>query len=248
MILLIQFFLAHIIGDFFLQPDKWVKEKKLHRLKSIYLYLHVSIHFILILAITGNIAFWKIALIISAIHLVIDGAKLYWQKEGTLRTWFFADQLLHIATIFIVWSFQEKMIPDLHVLCKKEWLVPVTAILFVLNPASFIIKTAISKWTPHGIGQDPGETTTGEATTADTSLENAGRLIGIMERLLVLVFVFLGKWEGIGFLLTAKSVFRFGDIKDARSMKLTEYVLIGTFLSFGIAIMTGLIALQLLAK
>jgi hypothetical protein len=66
--------------------------------------------------------------------------------------------------------------------------------------------------------------------------------------LLVLVFVFLGKWEGIGFLLTAKSVFRFGDIKDARSMKLTEYVLIGTFLSFGIAIMTGLIALQLLAK
>jgi hypothetical protein len=243
MILLIQLFLAHILGDFFLQPDKWVKEKKRHRLKSIYLYLHGSIHFILILAITGNIAFWKIALIISGIHLVIDGAKLYWQKEGTLRTWFFADQLLHIATIFIVWSFQEKIIPDLHILYNKEWLVPVTAILFVLNPASFIIKTAISKWTPHGIGQDPGE-----RTTPDTSLENAGRLIGIMERLLVLVFVFLGKWEGIGFLLTAKSVFRFGDIKDAKSMKLTEYVLIGTFLSFGIAIVTGLIGLELLAK
>jgi hypothetical protein len=241
--LLIQLFLAHIIGDFFLQPDKWVNDKKRHKLKSIYLYLHASIHFLLILAITADMAFWKIALIISAIHLVIDGAKLYLQKEGTLRTWFFADQLLHIATLLIVWSFQEKIIPDLHFLSNREWLVPVTAILFVLNPSSFLIKTAVSKWTPHHIGQGPGE-----RAAIDPSLEKAGRLIGMMERLMVLVFVFLGKWEGIGFLLTAKSVFRFGDIKDAKSMKLTEYVLIGTFLSFGIAILTGLIGLQLLTK
>ena len=76
MIILIQLFLAHIIGDFFLQPDKWVKEKKKLKLKSIYLYLHVFIHFVLILIIVGNINFWKSALVITVSHLIIDGIKL----------------------------------------------------------------------------------------------------------------------------------------------------------------------------
>ena len=43
-------------------------------------------------------------------------------------------------------------------------------------------------------------------------------------------------WEGIGFLLAAKSVFRFGDLNNSKDRNLTEYVLIGTLLSFGIAI------------
>jgi hypothetical protein len=46
------------------------------------------------------------------------------------------------------------------------------------------------------------------------------------------------------FLLAAKSIFRFGDLKKVKDRKLTEYVLIGTLLSFGIAILVGLIALQ----
>ena len=44
----------------------------------------------------------------------------------------------------------------------------------------------------------------------------------------------------VGFLLAAKSIFRFGDLKEAHDIKLTEYVLIGTLLSFGIAIITAL--------
>jgi hypothetical protein len=55
----------------------------------------------------------------------------------------------------------------------------------------------------------------------------------------------LGRWEAIGFLIAAKSVFRFGDLKDSRNRKLTEYILIGTLLSFGIAIVTGILTLYL---
>ena len=76
------------------------------------------------------------------------------------------------------------------------------------------------------------------------SLESAGKLIGMLERVLVFVFIYMGRWEGVGFLLAAKSVFRFGVLKDAHSMKLTEYVLIGTLLSFGIAIVIGIIILK----
>jgi len=50
-----------------------------------------------------------------------------------------------------------------------------------------------------------------------------------------------GHFEAIGFLLAAKSIFRFGDLKEAKDRKLTEYVLIGTLLSFGLALLTGLL-------
>lgn len=39
----------------------------------------------------------------------------------------------------------------------------------------------------------------------------------------------------------AKSVFRFSDLKEAKDRKLTEYILTGTLLSFGIAMFTGVL-------
>jgi hypothetical protein len=240
MILLIQLFLAHILGDFFLQPAKWVRDKKHKRLRSIYLYIHVLIQFLLILIVTGDTGLWKIALLISLSHLVIDGIKLLAQKESDSRAWFFADQLLHLVLLLIVWVLQDKVIVDIHVLWNRTNLILITAVLFLLNPASIVIKTVISKWTP-----GRGEHTAAATANIYRSLENAGQLIGMIERVLVLIFIFVGRWEGVGFLLAAKSVFRFGDLKDARDTKLTEYVLIGTLLSFGMAIVTSLLTLAL---
>ena len=73
------------------------------------------------------------------------------------------------------------------------------------------------------------------------SLPNAGKYIGMIERVFVLIFILLGRWEAIGLLITAKSVFRFNDLKESNNRKLTEYILIGTLLSFGFSIVTGLI-------
>lgn len=66
--------------------------------------------------------------------------------------------------------------------------------------------------------------------------------IGIIERLLVLIFVLIDAVEAIGFLLAAKSVFRFGDLRDGTDRKRTEYVLIGTLLSFAVAFVVSLCA------
>jgi hypothetical protein len=54
----------------------------------------------------------------------------------------------------------------------------------------------------------------------------------------------MDRWDAIGLLITAKSVFRFNDLKASNNRKLTEYILIGTFLSFGLAIITGLLYLR----
>ena len=57
---------------------------------------------------------------------------------------------------------------------------------------------------------------------------------------LVFVFMITNEWQAVGFLLAAKSVFRFGNLQEAKDRKLTEYILIGTLLSFGIAVLTGM--------
>ena len=85
-------------------------------------------------------------------------------------------------------------------------------------------------------------------TASRDSLKDAGKWIGIIERTLVLTFILLNEWAAIGFLLGAKSVLRFGDLKDGTQQKKTEYILIGTFLSFLLSIAAGLFTLFLLEK
>jgi hypothetical protein len=99
--------------------------------------------------------------------------------------------------------------------------------ILLTNPVSVAIKIFISKWTPQTEDAEAG------------SLQSAGKYIGILERLFV--FMISNEWQAIGFLLTAKSVFRFGDLKESKDRKLTEYILIGTLVSFGIAVFSGMI-------
>ncbi len=73
-------------------------------------------------------------------------------------------------------------------------------------------------------------------------LLKAGRWIGIIDRALVLTFILVDNVAAVGFLMAAKSVLRFGDLREARDKGQTEYVLIGTLLSFGLTIITGLLA------
>ena len=49
----------------------------------------------------------------------------------------------------------------------------------------------------------------------------------------------MGQFAGIGFLVATKTIFRFGDLTSSKDRKLTEYILIGTLLSFGLAIIFG---------
>lgn len=72
-----------------------------------------------------------------------------------------------------------------------------------------------------------------EDSTGD--LPNAGKLIGNVERTLTLIFILLGQYVAIGFLMAAKSLLRFAEGDKAKS----EYVLVGTLLSFFMAVVIG---------
>ncbi|MBC8052487.1 MAG: DUF3307 domain-containing protein [Sphingobacteriaceae bacterium] len=234
-IILIKLILAHILGDFFLQPNSWVEEKERKKLKSGKIYIHSIIHGGLILLLLWDFAYLWAAVLLAIVHLFIDALKLYSQKTATKRAWFFADQALHLLSILLIWNYITEPQLDLRFFQNPAFWNNLTAVLVLSFPSSILIRVLIAKWTP--------DATRLGSTKAQTSLQSAGQFIGIMERLLVFIFIYTNHFEAIGFLIAAKSIFRFGDLKEGNDLKLTEYILIGTFLSFGIAVLISLIAM-----
>lgn len=236
MILFIKLLLAHLLGDFIWQPNSWVADKEVKKHKSIYLYLHILLHGILSAILVGEIRFIPYTVLIAVIHGIIDLIKLSFQKKENKRTWFVLDQIAHfLVLIGIVFLYENKTI-DVLWFGSAFWIV-LTGILFITKPTSIFIKIIISIWSPENT-----------ESHIDNSLASAGNYIGILERLFVFGFILTGHFEAIGFLLAAKSIFRFGDLQEAKDRKLTEYVLIGTLMSFGIAIVTGLVVQTLLLQ
>ncbi|WP_207533162.1 DUF3307 domain-containing protein [Desertivirga arenae] len=238
-LLLIKLLIAHFIGDFFLQPDRWVIEKEARKLRSPKLYYHTLIHGILTLLLVWDLDFLVPALLIMFIHGIVDGIKLSFQKPETKRRWFFADQILHILTLVLVWYSYKAPTINLNYFRSDSFWILALALLFLTYPTSIIIRTLIAKWTPNA--PLPASNLTGIG-----SLESAGKYIGILERLLTFLFITTGHYEAVGFLIAAKSIFRFGDLKEGNDLKFTEYILIGTLLSFGIAIVVAQLIVGLL--
>lgn len=225
-----QLILAHLLGDFILQPNSWVADKENRKLKSAYLYFHVLIHTVLSFIFLWDLKLWWVAVLVGITHFIIDACKLSFQNIQTKKTWFFIDQALHVAVIGGVSLYFSEF--NFEFLKDQEFLKILMAALFLTSPASIFIKLLLSSWTP---------VTEEENNLQSESLSSAGKYIGILERLLVFTFIVVNHWEGVGFMIAAKSVFRFSDLAQAKQRKLTEYVLIGTLLSFGIAVLAGIL-------
>jgi len=245
MILLLKLFLAHILGDFVFQPGTWITDKETRKIKSRCLYQHGIIHFVLIIFIVQDVHFWKYALLLSLIHLAIDILKVYKQPaalpnvpDKDRQKWFFYDQILHLVTLFLVWHFYENPTMVFTFWDNVPFLICFTGFVFITEPASVLIKFIISPW---------NTASTSSSSNTRNSLANAGKTIGFIERILTLIMMLNEQWEAIGFLVAAKSVLRIGEVRNNRDKNLTEYILVGTLLSFGIAILTGVILKQLLS-
>ncbi len=227
-LILIKLLLAHFFTDFIVQPKKWVDDKRIKRHKSVYLYWHCLIAGLSSYLILMDWSNWCLPLIIMVTHYGIDLWKL--RRQNTML-YFIIDQALHILVILTVWFGSISNWDNLQYWLAvglnnyKLWLV-LLGVVFVVYPTQYIIYYATKKWSDSLI-----------VLEGDT-LKDAGKWIGIFERLLILFFVFNNRYEAIGFLIAAKSFIRFSGT-EARTRSLTEYILIGTFISFTIAIAVG---------
>ncbi len=223
--------LAHLITDFILQPTKWIKSRNEKHFSSGYLYLHGLTTALVALLFIGYI-YWIVVLAILVTHILIDGWKSY-RPEKT--KYFLIDQALHLAVILGCWYLTFLHPEDIRsawqqINNKNTWVL-LTSFIFLTRPCGILIGQLTQKWRA-------------QIPDAD-SLGNAGKWIGIIERIIILVLVLNHQYASVGLLITAKSLLRFNE--PNRLEVKTEYLLIGTLISFSIAILTGIVALQITA-
>lgn len=232
LILALQLVLAHIITDFALQTKKWIEQKRRLKAGAPFLYIHAFLAGFITYLIVQDWNMWFIPVIISVTHFFIDLWKL--SKGNDSLQYFLLDQLFHILILLGAWLFLTENFTEVlpfvaAVFSSEHTLVVVIGYLLVIFPVGFIIGKATQRWQEE-IATDEGEF---------PSLEKAGRYIGIFERILVLTFILTDNFAAIGLLIAAKSILRFSDKGKSGARKQTEYVLIGTLMSFALTIIIG---------
>lgn len=228
---------AHLLADFVLQTRAMVQHK--HRPGM--LALHVAIAVTVSWAALG---FAPRPLPLAAIaisHALIDWTKL---RYGRGFLGFALDQAAHLAVILAIallapgaWAAGLWGLPSIAP--QVGWLPPATALgaglVATVWSGGYAVQALMSHIPP----------------PIEASLPKGGQLIGRLERLMILVLVLHGQPDGIGFLITAKSILRFGEVsRDASGdsgRRISEYVIIGTLASFAWAIVTAYATLAALA-
>ncbi|HKO79999.1 MAG TPA: DUF3307 domain-containing protein [Chitinophagaceae bacterium] len=227
--------IAHLLADFILQPSSWIVDRQQKRFASGKLYLHGFITGIVSLLFLGA-GYWLVVLVIMLSHIIIDGWKSY-QPEKV--NYFLIDQLLHLIVIFACWYFTFFQWGDLKQFLErtgsneKFWIIA-TAFLFLSFPAGILIGKLTRRW------QDQIK----ETATEVMALADAGKWIGILERTIILVLILQEQYGAIGLLIAAKSILRFNQTNSQEAK--TEYVLIGSLISIGLAIVTGVVVKYLI--
>jgi len=223
--------LAHILIDFIFQTESMVENKLVNGWKSITLLFHVLGAGILaaLLCMQWNIYALWIGAVTTITHYLIDGLKISWQKyRPHWQVWlFFTDQFAHLLVItgLAIWIISPGVVLDLlstkHI---QNGAISLTGYIFLLKPTSVVIQQLVGRW---------------EITQPNNydDLPSAGAWIGYLERTLIFIFIMADTFTVIGFLIAAKSILRFRDASNKR--QITEYILLGTLLSFTIAIVVS---------
>lgn len=241
---------AHTLADFAFQTN-WMATNKRNPLA---LGLHGLVVYATTVAATGSVHPMLLALALA--HMGIDVGKLAltaaWKGSKGLGP-FMIDQALHLVSMIALalwlpdlWA-QGLWAPgaivtgeDSGILGTGFWsaetalpidrlpalMVLVTGLLLATRAGGFAVGLLMEPFTPHLGKGDAGK-----------SLPGAGRVIGQLERGLIFALVMFGQAQAVGLLIAAKSILRFGAVKDDR--RLSEYVIIGTLASFGWALVVA---------
>ncbi|MEN8136742.1 MAG: DUF3307 domain-containing protein [Thermodesulfobacteriota bacterium] len=225
---------AHLLGDFVLQSNRMIKYKK----NFCVLFSHVSI-VTMFSAIFLGLFNWQILSSILILHMMIDAIKINISDDSSSA--FAIDQVVHILILTcLAYIFSDiastgwwPSILDENLLNRYyATLCLISGVIVAVPAGGFLIGKLTSQFMK-------------ELDEKDISgLKKGGRYIGWLERSMVMLLLLIKQPAGIGFLFTAKSILRFGELKDASQRKVAEYIIIGTFLSFGWALLISVITQQ----
>lgn len=215
---------SHILGDFLLQTDWMARNKN----KTSVIVFHAIKHGILAYVLCMQWHLWMLPIILAVTHGVIDLI-----RKTTLKQ-FLLDQSLHLVVIVLI----------LCLLPFKNFIPPFGSDAYYLKSLTLISALILLFQTGGLVIGKIMEPIAEKNHLQVEGLKNGGLRIGQLERFLIFLLILFQMSSGIGFLIAGKSILRFSEAKDDK--KLAEYVLIGTFLSFSVALMISVMTKKLL--
>lgn len=229
--LIVLLFLAHTLADFYFQTESMAenKEKNFN-----YVILHSFIYGIVNLLIIkfiftefDNIYIW----IIFISHFAIDSSKFILKKCDYIKKHenyvFIIDQIIHFIVIIIVsymiaksgklYEYNSTLSNILKImgLSIQTVLAIILQILLIHKPVNIFIVYMMKPYKPV------------EKNTKN--IIKTGRVIGTIERVIMLFFILIQQYSSVGLVLTAKSIARYDKI--SKDQQFAEYYLLGTLLS-----------------
>ncbi len=217
---------AHLLGDFVAQTDRMAAAKR----NPAVLLFHASIHAGLAWLLLGQWAFWPAPLAVLLSHAGIDAFKARWPKGRVAA--FLADQALHLAVLAILAALSPRLPGCWEAWIGRDWLralILASGAILCIRAVAVLVGLWVQPYLDEMKALAP-------AAPGARGLTNGGRAIGQGERALIFLFVVMGQPGAIGFLIAAKSIFRFGELSDRRNRMEAEYITIGTLMSFGLAV------------
>jgi hypothetical protein len=212
--------LGHLLADFVLQSDAMVRSKA----RPAWMLGHVGVVAAASWAALGLALVPALIALIAVSHFAFDWLKVRYGGQGFAP--FALDQAGHAGAIALgsaLWP--EAWGAGLWgSAATPAWLPEAMAIaagaIAAVPAGGYAVRTMM-----HGLAlpADPA---------ADDSLPQGGRLIGRLERAMILMLVLAGQPEAIGLLIAAKSLLRFNELARHQDRLASEYVIIGTLASF----------------
>ena len=256
--------ISHVLGDFVFQPDKIVKGREAICLKNTkgyilsarYNLIHAFIHTIIFLILVFIVNYTSLldlsnyllsAIFILCIHFVIDYGKCFYKcnvdklpyKLSNLCL-FILDQIFHFIALYIIFivfkniSFYEfleyinflkgKLVP------YNNFLAICFILLFCTYEVGYFLKFLLNTITRSNYEEDEGA-------------KNGGFIIGVLERIFIIISVVCTQYALIAVILTLKSIARF---KKFSEDYFVECFIIGTLVSLVTAYIAGLLIYKLI--
>lgn len=252
--LLVLLLIGHFFVDYYLQNDRMVQKKKMkikYQLSHGLIYLVVNLLLVLPL---GQVQLLVTVAILSLGHLLIDLCKFglgrlidgknYGKMVRRLRKWedrgiiYLTDQGLHLIMLMVIASLYTNIYGQVGYWqgplgtwqIHNQSLRYLLAVMMILKPVNVTFRVLF------------GQNKPSDQTNFVQDL-SAGKRIGSMERLLVLIFLLLNQYTAIGLVFTAKSVTRYNRIAEEPSF--AEYYLLGTLFSLLATLIVYLIIIYL---
>jgi uncharacterized protein DUF3307 len=233
MLLFLQLYLAHLVADFLLQPNRIARRKTEIRP----LVAHAAIHLVCAAAAVNLGLDRRVAgaiVGVALIHTLLDYGKARLSGDGLIA--FAADQAAHLLVVALA-----------SIWLTGSWSAMIDIIRSLLtNPLVYLYGCAYAAVVFGGgyliqkVTQSFLVSMQSSVTQLRPGLPNAGKYIGWVERILILTFIVGGYETAVGFLLAAKALVRYPEIKEDTRGHFAEYFLVGTLTSVGLALIAGM--------